>query len=290
MEKVFRLILRVFGIVVGSFFVGYLGWSVVRGWFGGQGPANLGSIEVSYVSMGRFLVDYGWKSWAPFWYFGFPFHLFYTPLLPVLEWFLNFKAGMHLWEAYRLVTGWAYILAPISVFLLGWVLSRRWIAGLVSGILYSVGPSIFAFLEREVRADQFSPLASGFIDPRRFVILVRWGEGPHLLSLVFLPLVGAFFAEYLRRRRFFLLVAAAVTFVLTALSNALGFMGSLLLVGSIAFVQYAQQPRERRQIVKLSLLFGFVGLGLLSFWYNLSFLGSFFAEGGTTKGMLFSLF
>ena len=283
-------LLRIIGALSGSLFVGYLGWLVIRGWFGGEGPANLGSIEVSYVSMGRFLVDYGWKSWAPFWYFGFPFHLFYTPLLPVLEWLLKFQMGMPLWEAYRFVTGWSYILAPVSAFFLGWVLSRRWIGGLVAGVFYSIGPTVFYWLEKEVLADRFFSPGGVFLDPRRFVILVRWGEGPHLLSLVFLPLAGAFFVQFLRRSRFFFLVAGAVSFGLASLSNALGFMGTLLLVASIAFVRHAQYPKERTQIVRSSLAFFLIGFGLMSFWYNLSFLTNFFAEGGTTQGMLLSLF
>ncbi len=131
--KVFLKLLRLVGFLVGSLLIGFLSWQVIVGWFGGTGPANLGSIEVSYVSMGRFLVDFGWKSWAPFWYLGFPFHLFYTPLLPVLEAMLNQRFGMHLWEAYRFITGWAYILAPVSVFFFGWVLTRRWVGGLISG-------------------------------------------------------------------------------------------------------------------------------------------------------------
>ena len=31
---------------------------VVYPWFGGSGPADIGSIEVSYVSMARFIKDY----------------------------------------------------------------------------------------------------------------------------------------------------------------------------------------------------------------------------------------
>src|SRR3989344_6286776 len=113
----------------------FINYQMIVSWFGKIGPANLGSIEVSYVTMGRFLVEFGWKPWMPLWYFGFPFHLFYTPLLPVAEWLLNRWQGMPLWEASRFVTGWGYILAPISGFFLGWALSRRWIGGLGSGIL-----------------------------------------------------------------------------------------------------------------------------------------------------------
>src|SRR3989344_7124371 len=87
----------------------WINYSIISGWFGKSGPANLGSIEVSYVSMGRFLADFGLRTWAPFWYLGFPFHLFYTPFLPFLELILNKFFGMHLWESYRFLTGIGYI-------------------------------------------------------------------------------------------------------------------------------------------------------------------------------------
>lgn len=287
-------LLRIAGAVLGGAFIIYLNWLVIRGWFGGQGPANLGSIEVSYVSMGRFLVDFGWPgpfagqaSWVPLWYLGFPFHLFYTPLLPVLEWLLHEWQGMHLWTAYRFVTGWAYILSPVSLFFLGWTLSRRWIGGLVAGILYSVGPTIFYFLESEVMGDRIS---GSFLDPRRFTILVRWGEGPHILSLVFLPLVGALFTASLRGRHFWFLVLAGLAFVLTAVSNALGMLGALILVGSIAFVRYAQQAKRHVEIASWTALFVAVGFGMASFWYNLSFIRNFFGEGGTAANIYISLF
>ncbi|OGY16977.1 MAG: hypothetical protein A2785_02475 [Candidatus Chisholmbacteria bacterium RIFCSPHIGHO2_01_FULL_49_18] len=294
-SKAVLIVLRILGALVAVALIGYLNWLVIQGWFGGNGPANLGSIEVSYVTMGRFLVDFGWKTWMPLWYFGFPFHLFYTPLLPVAEWVLNQWQGMPLWEAYRFVTGWGYILAPISVFFLGWALSRRWIGGLVSGILYSVGPTIFYFVlpatpfseHGEVAADRFF---STFWEPRRFTVLVRWGEGPHTLSLIFLPLVGAFFIWSLRRRNFWLLAVSAFFLMLTALSNALGMMGALLLVGSIAFVYFARRPHEHGQTIHWTLLLVLLGIGLAGFWYNLSFLKNFFAEGGGVVGRYFSLF
>ena len=158
---------------------------------------------------------------------------------------------------------------------------------MVSGVFYSVGPTLFYFLRSEVMGDRFS---TDFLDPRRFTILVRWGEGPHLLSLVFLPLVGVFFALALRRKNFWLLVAAAVAFALTALSNALGMMGALLLVFSIAFVRYARWPKEHTRTAFSTVLLVLLGLGLVSFWFNLSFLTNFFGEGGKAASIYLSLF
>src|SRR3989338_2732652 len=97
-------------------------------WFLGFGPANLGSIEVSYVSMARFLVA-NWPnlSWAPFWYLGFPFHVFYTPILPALMALTHLLGNISLWQAYRILTGLGLILAPASLYFLVFsATSHRW--------------------------------------------------------------------------------------------------------------------------------------------------------------------
>lgn len=289
------IIVKIAGGLGACLVIGYLNFLVINGWFGGQGPANLGSIEVSYVSMGRFLVDFGLKTWAPFWYFGFPFHLFYTPLLPFLEFLLSKTAGFHLWEAYRWITGWAYIAGPISVFFLGWVLSKRWLGGFLSGMLYSVAPTLFYFIlpatrdsvHGEVAADRFS---YDFWDPRRFTVLVRWGEGPHTLSLVFLPLAAGLFLVSLRKQKFWVLVTASLFLTLAALTNALGFMGSLLLCLVIAFVGIAQNPSRRIQISLWTVMLAAIGIGLAGFWYNLDFILNFFAEGGGAANIYLSMF
>lgn len=295
-KKTLSVILAFCQALIGVFIIGYLNYQIIGGWFGKNGPANIGSIEVSYVSMGKFLVEnglpfFGNNSWAPFWYLGFPMHLFYTPLLPFLEFILNSYFRIPLWESYRLITGVAYILAPISVMFLGWHLSKKFVGGFVAGTLYSVAPSIIYFVVPEVSYDIFSPLGGGFLDPRRFTILVRWGEGPHTLSLVFLPLAGVFFSRFLEGRKYRDLIFASIFLGLTALSNSLGLFAAILLAFAISFVYFSQNKFK----VGKSAIFGFLGLGgvslgLISFWYNLSFLTNFFGEGQGTLNKYLSLF
>ncbi len=320
--------------------IAWVNYIQIADWFAKNGPANLGSIEVSYVSMARFIIDFGLpigpfgSSWAPFWYFGFPFHLFYTPLLPLLEVVVHKTFGLALWESYRFLTGIAYILAPISVFALGWQLSKRVIGGLIAGMLFSVGPTIFYFLDPGVAADKFS---IDFWDPRRFTILVRWGEGPHVFSLVFVPLVGLFFSRYLeslsqkrhsesfdsaqdklrrgillnpmsierdpstrpsddglgrddKKGDFVMLLLASIFLGLAGLTNPIGFFASIIFIGAIAFVKFAQDHKTRFLTLKSILTVGALTFGLISFWYNLSFVSSFFKEGSGTGSLLISLF
>lgn len=282
LPKKVSLVLKVIGGVIGIVAIAFINYQIISSWFGKPGPANLGSIEVSYVSMGRFLRDFGFKSWAPFWYLGFPFHLFYTPALPFFEYVLNASLGLHLWETYRLITGVSYVLVPVSLFLLGWQLSRKLIGGLVAAVLYSVGPSVFYFLIPEVAEDRLSPLINGFLDPRRLTILVRWGEGPHTLSLVFLPLAALFFARHLaaKKSKFSNIFFASLFLGLAALSNALGFFASVILILSLAFARYAQKTKYKKRVTSSTIFVILLALGLISFWYNLSFITNFFGESG----------
>lgn len=287
MRKKFSLILflSIFALLI--LLIGY--WSIAP-WFAGNGPLNLGSIEVSYVSMARFLVDYyPHLSWAPYWYFGFPFHLFYTPLLPVLEALLYLLGKIPYWQAYRMITGLGYVFTPVSVFLFAWFISKRLIPGLVAALAYMFLPSLFYFVlpSGEVARDVIS---EGILDPRRLVILARWGEGPHTLSLVFLPLAGLFFAWTLQSRRFFPLVMGAFLLMLTAITNAVGFYGLVLLLGAIFFVQLTEKGKLKSQTLKTAGVFFLVSFGLSSFWYNLSFIASFFSEGGGILGNYLNLF
>ena len=93
-KKYFTLFLRLLVLVLGILVILLINYQIIQGWFGKNGPANLGSIEVSYVSMAKFIRDYGMSSWAPYWYLGFPFHLFYTPLMPFFEVFLHELVGL----------------------------------------------------------------------------------------------------------------------------------------------------------------------------------------------------
>lgn len=282
------LIYTLLGLSAAALIV-WVNYQVIGSWFGKNGPANFGSIEVSYVSMGRFLKAFGFSSWAPFWYLGFPFHVFYTPLLPFLEFLLNKMFNLPLWEGYRLITGLGYILAPVSVFLLGWQLSKKFLGGLIAGMLFSVSPSIFYFILKsgEVAADRISQT---FWDPRRFTILVRWGEGPHILSMIFTPLAGLFFARLLEKPRFLNLFLCALFVALTGLTNAIGLFSAILLIGSMAFVRLAQAKEDKFRGFTLAVYSGLLALGLISFWYNLSFLSTFFREGGGSGSILLSLF
>lgn len=286
--KKFFLVTILLGISSGIFILNAL---CILPWFLGDSPSNLTSIEVSYVSMGRFLVEhFPHLSWAPYWYLGFPFHLFYTPFLPISEAILHkILPLISLWQAYRIITGLAFCLAPVTLFLFVWYLTKRPLTSAFSSLLYSFGPTVFYFVlsTGEVAADRIS---SNFWDPRRFVILQRWGEGPHLVSLVFLPLAGLLYVKALKTKTFLSCLLTAIFVALTALTNAVGFYGLAILLLVIFFSDLTQKDANFEEKIKVSMATAFLSFGLVSFWYNLSFIGSFFREGGEVFKNYLSLF
>ena len=175
-------------VLVSIVAIGYLNFVLIRFWFTGEFNQNLASIEISYIQMAKFWVESGGAGWQPLWYLGYPWHVFYTPMLPALEVLANRLLDLSFAGAYRVITGAGFVLVPISLYFFVWQIGKSKTGALVAALFYSFVPSIIAVLFSGVAADTISALP----EPRRFAILVRWGEGPHTIALVFLPLFGLF--------------------------------------------------------------------------------------------------
>jgi len=276
--RVLKIAEIIFGFIVFPFVVILLNYRLIWPQFFGEFTQHLGSIEVSYISMARFISDC-WpnSSWQPFWYFGFPMHVFYTPLLPFLEILGKVLAGWSFAHGYRFLTGLAYVLVPVGLYFFSWYLTGRKIGGLVAAFIYSFLPSIFAFLIDGVRGDF---LATEF-EPRRYTILVRWGEGPHTFALFFVPLAALFFLWALRSGTFKACLLASVFIVLTALTNAIGLWAIAIFALSLALGELVRGVKFG-DVFKPTTITAFLSVGLAVFWYNPSFLKTFFREGGGT--------
>lgn len=276
---------NILGLIIGTFVLVSVNFWIFGNWFGKSGPVNVGSIEVSYITMARFINEVE-GNWVPNWYLGYPKYLNYVPFMPmgIATWV---KLGLgDYWQGYRFITGLAYILAPVGIFLLVWQLAKNWVGGVVAGMWYSIGPTVFHWIEQGVRSDRFS---SDFLDPRRFVVLVRWGEGPHTVSLLWLALGGFFLARFLdlRKKRWF--VGAVIMAALAGFTNALGLFAVLLLYGIMLFCRFAVEEKPL-WVVKAGLTGGLFTGGLLAGWYNLEFAKTFFGEGGGVITSLLGLF
>src|SRR3990167_5967208 len=268
--------------------IAYLNFAIIRYWFSGEFNQNLSSIEISYIQMAKFWSEGGiaGPGWQPLWYLGYPWHVFYTPLLPFLEVLLNTLFNFSFAHAYRLLTGAGYVLAPVSLYFFVWQLAKSKTGAFVAALMYSLAPSVISVIFKEVGAD----VISNFIEPRRFTILVRWGEGPHTLALVFLPLFGFFLVRFLQKSKFVDLVAASLFLGLAALTNAIVIWVAILLLAAFFLSETAQESAQYIKVIKRVLAVVILGFGLVAFWYNLPFMQTFFKEGGGAINNWVSLF
>jgi len=199
------------------FFVDYTTW--------------MGSIEAAYVGLARYIAHH-WSdlTWFPLWYGGIPYPDTYPPLLHWID-ALVVSAGVSPGLAYHFVTATLYAAAPAAVFWMAWRLSGNRAASWSAGLLYSlVSPS--CLLVKEVRFD-----AGGWFGARRLGTLVVYGEGPHLTSLLFLPLAIGLLHVALEKRRPAWYVLAALAIAAVPLSNWLGAMALAMAVAAYLLAQ-----------------------------------------------------
>ena len=273
----------IIGWIVIPVFIAWIGYSHVGPLFRGEFTQHTGSIEVSYISMARFLETT--PVWQPRWYLGYPMSLLYTPLVPVFEFVAKVMFGWSYGHSYRILTGFAYVAGLVSLYILGRLLFKSGVSGLIAALIYATLPSVIAFLYGEVAADRF---LADVVEPRRFTILVRWGEGPHLVSLIFMPVAAAFYITFLRKGGKWALISGAVMAALTLLTNSIGAWGLAILAFSLTAGEFAEVTAKKsiaegknwRTVIARMLLFAGLSAGLSAFWFNPLFLSTFFREGG----------
>ena len=148
-------------------------------------PGWIESIEVSFITIGRWWGEnFPHVSWNPYWYAGFPHRFSYVPLIPLSTAILGRLIG-NFGQAYHLIAGCAFALAPVSLFFFLRYLTKNTWASLVGALWFSLGPSL-GNLFSGVRAAQYFEIGRVLI-PWRMMVMVFYGEGPHALAQVFLP-------------------------------------------------------------------------------------------------------
>ncbi|MEK7165211.1 MAG: hypothetical protein AAB874_00180, partial [Patescibacteria group bacterium] len=150
------------------------------------------------------------------------------------------------------------------------------LAGFLSALVYGILPSIMSLMYPEVAADRF---AIDFIEPRRFTILVRWGEGPHVVGLFFVCISAWFLVKFLREGSKWWLFFGAVMTALTLLTNSIAAWGLAILAFSLLFGEAAGKDGSWRTVFGRGLVFAAVSFGFVVFWFNSLFLTTFFREG-----------
>jgi hypothetical protein len=253
--------------------------------FGGEFTRYRGSIEAAYITDARFIVDhFPDLSWNPFWYLGFPFEWFYTPLLPAVVAVVG-KLIDNVPAAYRLVAATGYALGPAALFFATREIARSRVAALFAALAFIFLPSI-SYLLPGLQADGSAFSGAALPPPWRLIALVEYGEGPHVLSLSLALLALAAGARYIRAPSGARLAIAVVAVVAVALTNLIGVLGATVFLALLPASERMGGRAEGRyaRVFLTGALAGLLSLG----WYSLGFIRAVFGfstpgggEGGT---------
>jgi hypothetical protein len=190
---------------------------ICRGLFSIEYLRHMGSIEGAFIGIARFVMTH-WRdpAWFPMWYDGVPFQNVYPPLMYWCVAVVGLARGFSTAHAYHWVTGLAYCLGPVTLYCLALRMTRsRWTA-FAAGAIYSL-VSWSAWLIPAIARDLGSPLY-----PRRLQAMLYYGEGPHIFSLMLLPLGLLFLSLALERRRTPYFVLATLGLAAVPLTNWIG--------------------------------------------------------------------
>jgi hypothetical protein len=241
-------------------------------------PDWIESIEVSFITIGRWWAqNFPHIFWNPYWYAGFPMRFSYVPLLPVSTALLGSLIG-DFGQAYHLLAGLAYALVPVSLFFFIRYLTKNSLIAFAGALIFSLSPTlgnIFA----HVRAAQ-GLFGQTNLPPWRMMVMVFYGEGPHTLSQVFLPLAGLFYFQALKEKKYSQLLLTALMISLAALSNPIGLWAVGILLGSI-FLVFFLWEKDKQSILKHSLIIAVLAYLFSAFWYTPGFIkNDLMSEGG----------
>ncbi len=233
----------------------------------------LSSVEPAYMAIARWMSLHPDADWAPLWYLGVPIQNAYPPLLPWLTSWLGGLAAIEPAAAYHWIVGAAYALGPAALYVLARALGLTVVGAAAAAAGMSLA-SPAALLLPSVWED-----LGGGEGPRRLDALVRYGEGPHVLTLALWPLAVAALLKAVERRTPVWVGLAAVASAAVALTNWLGSVAlALAALGLLASLGWTWDR------VRTALGTGLLAYALACPWLPLSTIQTVRANAPRTGG------
>jgi hypothetical protein len=200
-------------------------------------------------------------GWNPMMYAGLPTQFLYLPGIPYIVAAAGWLTGT---DALRLVTGAAACLAPLSAAALIFYFTRSRGAALGAAMATSLlSPGYFFF-------EQLSSDIGLVQIPWRLQLLVKYGEGPHNLSLLLLPVAAIAMWKAATGRRTWEIAAAAIAMAVITLTNWIGTM-SLAWCGLCLVAAGLGAKRVTNFRLWRLLAAGVLGYLLAAFWLTPNF-------------------
>lgn len=178
---------------------------------------HMNSMHGFWMAIARW-ADGSWfrSDWWPYWDGGIPFEFTYAPLVPALTAIGSAIFHTSRGLAFQSVTALAYCLAPLTLLLMAWLMTRSAGYSFVAALFYSlVSPT--QILVPDAGFDWHS-----FWEPRRLYLLVAWDDTPHMLAVALLPLAILFLWLSIRKRRLIYCAAASVSIAIATLASSFG--------------------------------------------------------------------
>jgi hypothetical protein len=212
-----------------------------------------GSIAAGYAGITRFVSEHPnpW-GWNPQQYAGQPTQFTYPPLLPYTASAVKWVTGQDAFWSYRMLVSLLACLGPATLAWLFYTATGSWFWSLVLGLVYTV----------------FSPLYGIFpaIDtdrgiyylPWRLLVLMKYGEGPHVSGLTMLPLVVMALRWGGARKDFGSLFVMALALAAGPLMNWLSGLAVALTVLLLLVTDLG--------LIRRVVMAGVLGYGLACFW------------------------
>ncbi|WP_031497338.1 hypothetical protein [Bryobacter aggregatus] len=225
---------------------------------------NWSSIESTFIADARMLRDH-WPRplWQPYWYVGTRFDYIYPPALRYGTAAIAKYTGLDPAKSYHIYVSFFYGLGIAGVYFLARVGLRHRGAALAAALATLVVSPSYLVLPKVAR-DMF------WNGPARLNVLIRYGEGPHMTALAWIPFVLAFTWLAWRRRSWSWSVAAgfAATFVV-----ANNFYGATALAMLFPVLVWALWVTERDwRLLRYPALVPLLAYGLSAFWLTPSYL------------------
>jgi len=210
--------------------------------------AYMNSMHGFWIAMAKRAGD-AWfhPSWWPYWDAGMPFEFTYAPLIPGLTALWSWWGGISHALALQRITGIVYCLAPLTLFLMAWLLTRTPGYSFAAALLYS----LFSTTQLIVPDPSFSYRNAA--DARRLYLIAVWDDTPHLTALALLPLVILFLFLSIRKRR---LIYYGVTVVLIALTTSASMFGPVMIAMAALCLLFALPRADFKGNLLLPILIG----------------------------------
>ncbi|HWE06768.1 MAG TPA: hypothetical protein VG274_08675, partial [Rhizomicrobium sp.] len=220
-------------LALGAFYAFVIFWinlRICRDFFRNVSAPN-NSMHGFWSGMARW-ADGAWfhPAWWPYWDGGIPFELTYAPGIPFFTSLVASARHVTQLLAFNSVTGALCILAPLTLFLMAWVLTRAPGWAFIAALVYSLSSPT------QLLAPDGNFAWRAFWDARRIYLVGVWDDTPHLAAVALLPLIVLFLSLSIRRRRPIYYAAAALCIALASFCSAFGPTDTFLAAVCLVFV------------------------------------------------------